>query len=497
MARPWPCPDCTLLNAPDVEFCKACRGARPVAIASCATDKKHGPSSRPSPAPKASKKGLDAKSTLQEIELILGGNYGNHRSPARDIVSLKRKECSAPVVAAKGYPWGLQWAEDVAGSLHCLDSQLLPKLSKVAAFDVDWTLVKPKSGAKFASNRADWMWLLPCVPLALRALHEAGYAIVVFTNQGGIEKKRVRASDVTGKILDMCKEVGVPIRAFVAGAINQYRKPHAAMWQRMVERCGKLEGLEPGTSIYIGDAAGRAAVRGVQRKDFSCTDRAFALNVGADFATPEAFFMEKTEPSFSWGKRCVDPRMLIKSLSASTSARAKVIRTLVKSLSTKQEMVILCGPPGAGKSRIATTHLAKYTRINRDTLRTKARCLKAAKLALANGESVVLDNTFPSSKSRAEYVTLARRVGVRVVCWHLTTNRATAEHLNFVREAMTKGRRRRVPAIAFNVFYKHFESPDAVREGLDDVRQVPFALEFDTTSAAGANAMRLFLERSG
>ena len=49
----------------------------------------------------------------------------------------------------------------------------------------------------------------------------------------------------------------------------------------------------------------------------------------------------------------------------------------------------------------------------------------------------------------------------------------------------------------FHKFVKHFESPDAVKEGLDDVRQVPFALEFDTTSAAGANAMRLFLERSG
>ena len=37
-----------------------------------------------------------------------------------------------------------------------------------------------------------------------------------------------------------------------------------------------------------------------------------------------------------------------------------------------------------------------------------------------------------------------------------------------------------------------------LKEGLDAVRQVPFALEFDTTStsAAGANAMRLFLVHS-
>lgn len=43
-------------------------------------------------------------------------------------------------------------------------------------------------------------------------------------------------------------------------------------------------------SMYIGDAAGRPAV-GKKKKDFSFSDRLFALNVGVKFFTPEEHFL--------------------------------------------------------------------------------------------------------------------------------------------------------------------------------------------------------------
>jgi DNA 3'-phosphatase len=72
--------------------------------------------------------------------------------------------------------------------------------TKIAAFDMDHTLVYPKSGAKFAKNRNDWAWWHPSVVPKLQALHKDNYKVVIFTNQAGIEKKNTKAGDITGKV---------------------------------------------------------------------------------------------------------------------------------------------------------------------------------------------------------------------------------------------------------------------------------------------------------
>ena len=68
------------------------------------------------------------------------------------------------------------------------------------------------------------------------------------------------------------------------------------------------------------------------------------------------------------------------------------------------------GFPGSGKTTLVETYLvpAGYTWVNRDTLKTQAKCLKAAREALAAGKSVVIDNTSPAARTRADYIELAR-----------------------------------------------------------------------------------------
>lgn len=117
--------------------------------------------------------------------------------------------------------------------------------------------------------------------------------------------------------------------------------------------------------------------------------------------------------------------------------------------------------PNQGKTTFAKKHLvpAGYEWVNRDTLKTQAKCKAAVRDALAAGRSVVVDNTSPSIKARAEYIALAEKAGVKVRCFRFTASRSLAEHLNMYRERETKGAHRHVPAIAYNIYNKNLEEP--------------------------------------
>lgn len=106
-------------------------------------------------------------------------------------------------------------------------------LPKIAAFDMDGTLVTPKSGRPFPKDRFDWQWLFPKVPTMLRDLSAKGYEIVIFTNQKGLKDKVV--SDITGKIDDLISELGVPVSAYIATEGDMFRKPCRGMWDAMLD----------------------------------------------------------------------------------------------------------------------------------------------------------------------------------------------------------------------------------------------------------------------
>jgi len=57
-----------------------------------------------------------------------------------------------------------------------------------------------------------------------------------------------------------------------------------------------------------------------------------------------------------------------------------------------QEMILMVGCPGSGKSTFTKNHLKNYNRINRDTLKTMNKCLDAAERYMKNGKNVVIDN---------------------------------------------------------------------------------------------------------
>jgi bifunctional polynucleotide phosphatase/kinase len=136
------------------------------------------------------------------------------------------------------------------------------------------------------------------------------------------------------------------------------------------------------------------------------------------------------------------------------------------------------GFPGSGKSSYFHHHFEPqgYAHINRDTLKTPAKCLSAARDALTKHQSCVIDNTNPSREARSSFIALAKELGVPVRCMYFDVSRHAAEHMNDFRALM--GISEAVPTMAYNMFVSKFEAPSK-SEGFVSVINYQFQPHFE------------------
>jgi hypothetical protein len=130
-----------------------------------------------------------------------------------------------------------QWSDLHASLLVRNDPTSLPN-AKIAAFDLDDTLQKTKSGNPgYMAPIGDFMFWSPEVAPKLRKLHAAGYKIVIFTNQGGVK------GALQGK-----RAVGV-VASLPGCQIGCTDGPY---WLSSIERCFGC--LTPGAGVHsVGD----------------------------------------------------------------------------------------------------------------------------------------------------------------------------------------------------------------------------------------------------
>ena len=71
-----------------------------------------------------------------------------------------------------------------------------------------------------------------------------------------------------------------------------FRKPRIGVWRLLTEQMNGDALVDMAASFYCGDAAGRDKdwQKG-KKKDFSCSDRLLAVNLGLTFYTPEEYFL--------------------------------------------------------------------------------------------------------------------------------------------------------------------------------------------------------------
>lgn len=181
---------------------------------------------------------------------------------------------------------------------------------KVAAFDLDDTLISTKSGSRFARGSSDWKWKSDKVVPRLVSLISEKYLVVIFTNQGGVISRKENKSfqNFTNKLnmviaslteavdnsphsnnaycwLFCAPKRPKAVKGHVASDEEShlyFRKPQIGMWEAMKAELDGID-VEMGKSFYIGDAAGG-------KGDFSDSDKMFAENIGLQFYTPNQFF---------------------------------------------------------------------------------------------------------------------------------------------------------------------------------------------------------------
>lgn len=88
-----------------------------------------------------------------------------------------------------------------------------------------------------------------------------------------------------------------------------------------------------------------------------------------------------------------------------------------KKFTPSEEMIILCGLPGSGKSTIAEAIRDRYefVRVNQDDLGSKKKCIKVAETALREGKSVVIDRCNFDPSQRKTWIDMAKHLKVKSI----------------------------------------------------------------------------------
>ncbi|KAF9134311.1 hypothetical protein BGW39_007480 [Mortierella sp. 14UC] len=348
-------------------------------------------------------------------------------SSKKPMFSIFQKGAGAPAAPAD-IVWKTHGTSFIVGEAFC------PKAgSKVAAFDLDSTLIKVNGKHKWPKNADDWVWWAAGVPAHLQKLADEGLTLVVITNQGGLDGNANKQKEMKLKFEKICARLNLPMWILISMQKDHNRKPMTGLWHwlelRFLEDDVEIDTLE---SYYVGDAAGRESGWKVGAiKDFNNTDRKFADSLGITFHTPEHFFLDQACPDHKWSYGAFDPKTWPTNVPLFSPTSTPLLATPGTS-----ELILLCGYPASGKSSFAHKHILStghYEYVNQDTLKTRDRCLKAVEEGLKNKKAVVVDNTNPDVATRAPYITLAKKYNVPARCFLFQADKNLATHNNYFR----------------------------------------------------------------
>ncbi|KAJ7606788.1 polynucleotide kinase 3 phosphatase-domain-containing protein [Roridomyces roridus] len=386
-------------------------------------------------------------------------------------------DCSSPNKVAKEgskpeTETTLTWLKPIAGSWGCLHgvNNNPQSYTKVAVFDLDGTLIEFLPFKEQKAYPLRWYWWNRVVLDKLAQTVNEGYAVVLVSNQSWLTND-VMLRNWKDKIALIAAAVpDLPFRIFAAcGTGNfKYRKPNVGFWEEL-EKVFAQDGviIDKTRSFFAGDAAGR-------EKDFSSSDRKFALNVGLPFQTPEEYFLGKKP----------NPNFKLSGLDISTLPQGPLFTPSSSPLvpnPPRKEIVLFVGYPSLGKTTFFRQHFAPagYQHVNQDTLGSRDRCIKRVREELSEGSGLcVVDNTNRDVSTRRFYIDLAKKFKVPIRCFWFTGSIQLAWHNNMYRAcalpssvAERESPREVVPKVAYTGYKKQFEEPQR-DEGFTEIKKI-------------------------
>ena len=308
-----------------------------------------------------------------------------------------------------------------------------------AGFDLDYTIIKTKSKKKFPVDKDDWMYLHENTHSFLKTLSET-HNIVIFSNQAGL-KNLVKKEAFMEKIVNIVKDLSIPIKIYISIENGFFRKPLTGLWN--VYNSLKSNTIDCNTSdsntedFYCGDAAGR-------KNDFSDTDYMFSQNIGVKFYTPEQLFLNKKE---------VIEYKMSNYLTDYIGDFEDIVLPEVDKL-----MIVMSGYQGSGKSTISQSFDMSIA--SNDIQGTKAKCKNFLIKQLRENKNVVIDNTNHRKNARKEYIDLAKEYHYHSMIIYIDNDINFCYYMNQLRCELSENKSKMVPKIAYYTLRKKFEIPD-------------------------------------
>ena len=307
----------------------------------------------------------------------------------------------------------------------------------IAGFDIDWTIVKPKSGKKFPKSRNDWVYLYGTKTINKLKEISKSHHIVFFSNQSKIK------DEVLDKFNDIILNLKLPISVYVSTKNDYYRKPIIGMWELFTKDIK----VNYDKSFYCGDAAGR-------ENDFAATDYMFAHNINVKFLTPEQFFINS---KYTYSQ----PKLKVPDFKKYLTDKPKELP-----LSSSKELIILVGYPGSGKSFLANK--TGYEVINQDILKTRNKCLKETEKLMKKNKNIVIDNTNHTKNKREDYIKLGKKYGYYIKGVEISNPIELCQYMNNYRVLISKGSIKAVPIVVYRTIKKYYEKCDE-SEGFNEI----------------------------
>uniref|UniRef100_W5KJP9 Polynucleotide kinase 3'-phosphatase n=1 Tax=Astyanax mexicanus TaxID=7994 RepID=W5KJP9_ASTMX len=395
----------------------------------------------------SSKRGRTENSDEEEDEGLAEEKLRQLQEMAQKVTpgSSPLKPAAAPTTASSACPQS-HWQQ--IGNLMLYTAAGVTASSKIAGFDIDGCIITTKSGKVFPTAPDDWRILFPEIQPKLASLLKKGFKVVFFTNQLGIARGKLRPEVFKSKVEDILQTLKLPVQVFVAAGPGIYRKPVIGMWEHLREKANDGVTVDTSQSFYVGDAAGRPVnwAPGKKKKDFSCSDRLFALNLGLKFSTPEEFFLgwkaaPYNMPSFNPVSFSDFFCLFVIGL----------VTTYRDSISIWQCCVSFCLPWFGVKIMLL----------------------------------FLFRNIISSHHSLHRYVDVSRKAGVPCRCFNFTASLEQSKHNNRFREMVPSATKHApVNDMVFHSYKNKFAAP-SLSEGFSEILQIHFVPSFsDSRSEA-------------